>query len=149
MEEQQKANQLGADQVSAINQLANRVESFNEKLENQAIISPPVATKPIEDIMKSGIAEIEMTVANQPKNIIRKFQILLFPPQDAKLFYKIVFGRWLLILALMLFINCLYNWAIHQSNINKEIRLQKQENEGIGKAEYYLPPRQKRVLKNR
>jgi hypothetical protein len=71
-EEQQKANQLGADLVSAINQLSNRVEGFNEKLENQAIISPPVATKPIEEVAQTGITKMEILVASQPKNVVKK-----------------------------------------------------------------------------
>ena len=105
LEEQQKANQLSIDQVSAINQLANRVNSFNEKLENQAIISPPVATKPIEDVLQTGIAKMEMIVASQPKNVIKKNQILLYPEQHADLFYKIIFKSWVPIFAVMLLID--------------------------------------------
>ena len=37
------------------------------------------------------MAETQITADGQPKAVTRKFQILLFPEQDAKLFYKIVF----------------------------------------------------------
>ncbi len=94
LDEQQKANNINADNVATINQLATAVNSFNERLENLKIISPPVSTKPYKEIINKGIAEMQLTVGNQPKTVIRKFQILLFTEQDAKLFYKIVFGRW-------------------------------------------------------
>ena len=68
----------------------------------------------------------------------RKFQILLFPEQDAKLFYKIVFGRWLLWLTIMLFITNLYKFSINWSDNQKEIKLQNSETDRIKKAWNYL-----------
>lgn len=137
LEEQQKANQLGADQVSAINQLANRVDSFNEKLENQPIISPPVATKPIEDVLQIWISKMEMIVGNQPKNVVKKTQILLYPEQHADLFYKVIFWGWVPIFAVMLLINKVHNFAIHQSDNNKEIKLEELKNDDFQKAWNY------------
>jgi hypothetical protein len=52
---------------------------------------------------------------NKPQPVVKKFQILLFPEQDAKLFYKIVFGRWFLFLVLMLLIINLYKFSVHWS----------------------------------
>lgn len=77
-------------------------------------------------------------LGSQPKNIIRKFQILLFPEQDAKLFYKIVFGRWFLMIVIALFILNVYNWGIHYTNTQKEIKLQQLENERIKRAWTYM-----------
>jgi hypothetical protein len=121
LDEQQKANNIYADNIAAINQLAITVNSFNERLANLKIIPPPVSTKPYEEIIKKGITDMQLTVGNQPKTITRKFQILLFPEQDAKLFYRIVFGRWFLWLVVMLFITNLYKWSVHYSDNQKKL----------------------------
>ena len=125
LEEQQKANNINTDNVAAINRLATTVTNFNERLENLKIIIPPVSTKPYEEIINKGIAEMQLTVGNQPKSVTRKFQFLLFPEQDAKLFYKIVFGRWFMWLTVILFISNLYKWSIHWSDNQKEIKQHK------------------------
>jgi hypothetical protein len=138
LDEQQKANNINTDNVAAINQLATTVTNFNERLENLKIISPPISTKQYEEIIKKGISEIEVIVNNQPKSVTRKFQFLLFPEQDAKLFYKIVFGRWFLWLTLMLLITNLYKWSVHYSDNQKEIKLQQLETDRIKKAWNYL-----------
>ena len=138
LEEQQKANNINTGNVAAINQLVNTVTNFNERLENLKIISPPVSTKPYEEIIKKGIAEMQLAVGSKPKSRIRKFQILLFPEQDAKLFYKIVFGRWFMWLTVILVITNLYKWSIHWSDNQKEIKLQQLQTDRIKKAWNYL-----------
>jgi hypothetical protein len=42
LDEQQKANNIYADNIAAINQLVTTVTNFNERLENLKIIPPPV-----------------------------------------------------------------------------------------------------------
>lgn len=137
LEEQQKANNINTDNVAAINRLATTVTNFNERLENLKIIIPPVSTKPYEEIINKGIAEMQLTVGNQPKSVTRKFQFLLFPEQDAKLFYKIVFGRWFMWLTVILFISNLYKWSIHWSDNQKEIKQQQLQTDRIKKAWNY------------
>ena len=138
LDEQQKANKINADNVAVINQLVNTVANFNERLENLKIISPPVSTKQYEEIIKKGISEIELIVNNQPKSVTRKFQFLLFPEQDAKLFYKIVFGRWFMWLTIILFVSNLYKWGVHWSDNQKEIKQQQLQTDRIKKAWNYL-----------
>jgi hypothetical protein len=138
LDEQQKANNIYADNIAAINQLVTTINSFNERLTNLKIISPPVSTKPYEEIIKTGIADMQLTVSGQPKAVARKFQILLFPEQDAKLFYKIVFGRWFMWLTVMLFITNLYKWSVHYSDTQKEVKLQQLQTDRIKKAWDYL-----------
>ena len=113
LDELKKTNSIISDQVTAINQLTNKVNDFNQKLDNLKITSPPVSTKAIEEIVKKELITMRLMIGSKPHSIIRKFQILLFPEQDAKLFYKIVFGRWFMWLAVMLFITLLYKWLIH------------------------------------
>lgn len=138
LEEQQKANKINLDQAVAIGELMIKVDSFNEKLENFKIIAPPVGVKPYEEIVKKVILDMQLTPNTVPKVMTRKFQILLFPEQDAKLFYKIVFGRWLLWLTIMLFVTNLYKFSINWSDNQKEIELQSLENNRIKKAWNYL-----------
>jgi hypothetical protein len=138
LDEQQKANKINAGQVAAISQLTIKVNSFNERLENLKIIPPPLSTKPYEEIIRKGITDMQLTVGNQHKTVTRKFQILLFPEQDAKLFYKIVFGRWFLWLVIMLFITNLYKWGIHWSDNQKELKQQQLQTDRIKKAWDYL-----------
>jgi hypothetical protein len=138
LDEQEKANIFYAGNITAMNQLIININGFNERLENIKIISPPVNTKPYEEIINKGIADMQLAVGNQPKDIIRKFQILLFPEQDAKLFYKIVFSRWMMWLTVMLFITNLYKWSVHYSDNQKEIKLQQLETDKIKKAWNYL-----------
>lgn len=138
LEEQQKAGKINLDQAATIGEIKIKVNSFNEKLENLKIIAPPVSTKSFEEILKKVIADMQLTADSQPKEVIRKFQILLFPEQDAKLFYKIVFGRWLLWLTIMLCITNLYKWSVHWSDNQKEIKLQNSETDRIKKAWDYL-----------
>ena len=138
LDEQQKANKINVDQVAAIDQLTIKVNSFNERLENLKLIPPPVSTKPCEEIIRKGITDMQQTVGDQPKSVIRKFQFLLFPEQDAKLFYKIVFGRWFFWLTVMFFFASFYKWSIHWSDNQKEIKQQQLQTDRIKKAWNYL-----------
>jgi hypothetical protein len=63
-------------------------------------------------------------MALQPKALVKKFRILLFPEQDAKLFYKIVFGRWFMWMAVMFFCYHTYSWAIYRENVNREVAIE-------------------------
>jgi hypothetical protein len=145
--EQQVANKISADQVAAINQLTTSVNTFNERLENFKIISPPIGIKPLEEIIKNGIKDMQLAAASQPKNVAKKFQILLFPEQDAKLFYKIVFGRWFMWLAVLLLISNLYKWSIHWSDNQKEIKEHQLETDKAKKAWNYLYFREGKSIK--
>ena len=138
LQEQQSANKINIDQVAAINKLTKTVNSFDERLANLKIISPPIGTKSLEEIIKNGIINMQLTAASQPKNVTRKFQILLFPEQDAKLFYKVVFGRWFLWLTAMLFIMSFYKWSVHWSDNQKEIKEQQLQTDRIKKAWDYF-----------
>lgn len=148
LDEQKNANKINNDLVSAINQLTGKVNSFNEKLESQKILPPPTDTKPVQEMIKKGIMEMQLIIATQPKNVTRKFQILLFPEHDAKLFYKIVFGRWFMWLAIMLFFTFLYKWAVHHSENYRQVMIEASKNDRIVNAWNYLY-KQERGVRNR
>jgi hypothetical protein len=126
------------DLVAAVNILTGKVKELDEKMDKPKPIIVSADTRPIQEIMKKGLTDIKLTVGSKPQPVVKKFQILLFPEQDAKLFYKIVFGRWFLFLVLMLLIINLYNFSVHWSDNQKEIQREQRQNDRILKAWGYL-----------
>lgn len=137
-QEQKTNNQHIEALIIAVNNVEYKIDAFKKEDKAEKNISEPLDIKPIEAILQKGVLDIKFMIGRQPKSIIRKFQILLFPEQDAKLFYKIVFGRWFLWLALMLAINNLYNWGMHYSDNKKEVEMRQIQNDRIRKAWEYM-----------
>jgi len=146
-QEQKINNQHIEALIIAINNIVNKIDvSIKEHKPGKNILEP-LDIKPIEAILQKSFLDIKFMIGRQPKSIVRKFQILLFPEQDAKLFYKIVFGRWFLWLVVMVALSNLYNWGIHYSDNNKEIELQQIRNERIRKAWEYMYVNNDREIK--
>ena len=141
---QEQANNTKAvnDLVAVVNILTGKVKELDEKLDKPKQVTVSTDTRPIQEIMKKGVADMKIIVGTKPQPVVKKFQILLFPEQDAKLFYKIVFGRWFLFLVLMLLIINLYNFSVHWSDNQKGIQREQLENDRIKKAWYYLYERE-------
>ncbi|KUJ59738.1 hypothetical protein AR687_21270 [Flavobacteriaceae bacterium CRH] len=136
---EQKANNQHIEVlITAVKNVENKIDVSNKghKIEKNA--SEQLDIKQIETILQKGFLDIKYMIGRQPKSIVRKFQILLFPEQDAKLFYKIVFGRWFLWLAIMVALSNLYKWGIHYNDNNKEIEMQQIQNDRIRKAWEYM-----------
>jgi hypothetical protein len=128
-------------QSSAIDELTSmvkRVEGSTSKLQTQPKPNVVVDTKPIEDILKNGFSEIKTHIASQPKALVKKFRILLFPEQDAKLFYKIVFSRWFMWLSIMFFCFYVYKWAVYRENLQKEVTMEALKTHHIIRAWDYM-----------
>ena len=126
------------DMVTAVNVLTGKIDELSEKVDKPKPVIVSADTRPMQKIVQKGMADMKIMVGTKPQSIVRKFQILLFPEQDAKLFYKIVFGRWFLFLVLMLLIDNLYNFSVHWSDNQKEIKREQLENDHIKKAWYYF-----------
>jgi hypothetical protein len=126
------------DLIAAVNVLTGKVDEVNKKVDKPKPVIVSADTRPMQEIVQKGVADMKIMVGTKPQSIVRKFQILLFPEQDAKLFYKIVFGRWFLFLVLMLLIDNLYNFSVHWSDNQKEIQREQLENDHIKKAWYYF-----------
>jgi hypothetical protein len=137
-----------ADEQKTTNQhiieLIKKSDELKEKFKDLEIqISNPQTsvnsdTKPFLSLLENGLMEIKTIVGNQPKNVTNKFQLLLFPEQDAKLFYKIVFGRWFLWLVVMLALTDLYKWGVHYSDNQMKIEVEQLEKDRIRKSWKYL-----------
>ncbi len=136
------------DLALIINNLSEQLINFKEKLDNQKQNSASTDTLVIQEMVKKGVTDIKLIVAtNHPKPILKKYQFLLFPEQDAKMFYKIVFGRWFLWLIVMLLLTNLYKFSIHYTDTKKEIDLQLLENNRIKQAWFRLYDLQNKSLK--
>jgi len=138
IQEQKTTNQSIGDLITAVNTIGGKVDDFKKELDKPKAVSVMTDTKPIQQIMQKGLTDVKLMIGTQPKNIVRKFQILLFPEQDAKLFYKVVFSRWFLWLVIMLFLTNLYKWGIHYNDNQKEIKMEQIENERIRKYWNYM-----------
>lgn len=132
--EQQQNTQAIHDLVATVNKLTERVGQLQEQVSKAREVTATTDTRPIERIVEKGCADMKLIIGRRPAPVIKKYQLLLFPEQDAKLFYKIVFGRWFLFLVIMLFLTYLYQWAVHQSDNRKEIIRHQAENDTIQKA---------------
>jgi hypothetical protein len=137
---QEQANNTKAtnDLISTVNILTGKFKGLEEKLDKPKPVIATSDTRPIQEIVTKGVADMKIITGTKPVPVVKKFQILLFPEQDAKLFYKIVFGRWFLFLVLMLLITDGYKLAVHWSDNQKEIQQEQLENDRIRKAWDYL-----------
>ncbi|MNS67554.1 hypothetical protein D3C72_1008090 [compost metagenome] len=136
--EQKTNNQHIEALITAVKNLEIKIEVSKNEHKIEKNVLEQLDIKQIEAVLQKGFLDIKYMIGRQPKSIVRKIQILLFPEQDAKLFYKIVFGRWFLWLVIMVALSNLYNWGIHNSDNSKEIQMQQIQNDRIKKAWEYM-----------
>jgi hypothetical protein len=123
------------DLAGAINSLSDRFVNVEVELSKSKPISVSTNMQPIQEMIKKSLTDIKCIVATESqKSVVKKIQLLLFPEQDARLFYKIVFGRWFMWLVIMLFLTNLYNFGIHWNDNQKEIKLQVLEHDHLKKS---------------
>src|SRR5690606_6743129 len=113
-----------ADLVNSINDLRTKTNKMEEHLATRKEVTPTIDTNPFKEIVKKAVTEIKLMLSAQHKNTSKKIQILLFPEQDAKLFYKIVFGRWFLMVLIALFLQLAYQVITQAQQISKEIEME-------------------------
>ncbi len=137
---QEQANNTKAiiDLITTVNTQAGTIRELKEKIDNPKPVIVTADTRSMREVVNKGITDIKLIVGSKPQPIIRKIQFLLFPERDAKLFYKIVFGRWFLYLVLMLSITCLYKFSVHWSDNQEQIQQKELETDRIKKAWIYL-----------
>lgn len=88
--EQKQANQMNIDLIEAVNKLANKVDSFSEKLDNIKVTPPATDTSSIELVVASGIDKMRRVVEAQPKNVVHEKRILFFPDSSSPEYYRVV-----------------------------------------------------------
>lgn len=121
-QEQKTTNQTINDLIAAVNIIGSKLDDFKKELDNPKSVSVTSDTEPIRQMIRKGLTDVKLMIGTQPKSIVRKFQILLFPEQDAKLFYQVVFSRWFLWLVIMLFLTNLYKWGVHYIDNQRQLK---------------------------
>jgi hypothetical protein len=124
-------NQNISDVIVALNVLPEKIDRLKQELQQPVTVKTDLTRlEHIEDSLRV----LHNTVAELNYHKKRPFQILLFPEQDRKLFYRIVFGRWLLYLLIMLVLNHTYKWAIHYTDKKTELQFETLKTDRIHKA---------------
>ena len=90
LEEQKETNKLLRELIEKLNEVEIKVDGFNQKLENQQVMPPPVDTRPLEKIAALGMVDMCQVVAKQPKSVIKQFRLQLFPETNSDRYYKII-----------------------------------------------------------
>jgi hypothetical protein len=146
---QEQANNTKAidDLITTVSKQDDTIRELIEKIDNPKPVLVTADMRSIREVVNKGITDVKLIVGSKPQPIIRKIQFLLFPEQDAKLFYKIVFGRWFLYLVLMLSITCLYKFGVHWSDDQEQIQQKELATDRIKKAWFYLYDREDKAGK--
>ena len=103
LEELKQLKTFTANNANATLDNANRLTAITGKLESKPVIKPDFNTQSIEKIILSGLEKINSTIDQKPAPVKREFRILLFPEYNTKEYYRIVFGRiifWLVVLVI-------------------------------------------------
>ena len=101
LDEQAQTNQLNWQNTKTLIEQGNRLSAIEKGLDNKQFASVLPDNKKVEDICATGIKKITEIVADQPRQVIHQKRILLFPEYNTNEYYKIVFGRvlgWLVLL---------------------------------------------------
>lgn len=136
--EQKTTNQNIGELIIAIDNLGKKLDGFNEQQLSKKDVPVNIDIEPVKNALEKGFLDIKYMIGREPKSITRKLQILFFPEQDAKLFYKIVFGRWFLLAIAIFAIKFAYSWGLDYTQSMKEVETQRLENDKIKKAWDYM-----------
>jgi hypothetical protein len=107
--------------------IEDKIQSLEKALYIQEIKPPEINLLPLQLQLDSSTKNIEKTIREQPKNISRKIQILLFPESGAREYYRLVFGR--LLFWMMMFLLATYMYSLGKQFIDnwKEVTERKNE----------------------
>ena len=122
LDEIKMIHQQNAEREKDTEDIKKKIQSIEEKLLSPETKSPQINLLPLQLQLESDIKKIERIFNEQPKNVIYKKQILLFPEYRAREYYKLVFGR--LLFWMMMFLLAFYLFSLGRQFIDnwKEIR---------------------------
>ena len=101
LEELKQLKTLTTNNTNATLDNANRLRVITDKLESNQAIKLEIGTQSVEKITLSGLEKMNSTINQKLTPVKREFRILLFPEYNTKEYYRIVFGRiifWLVML---------------------------------------------------
>jgi hypothetical protein len=109
LDEIKTIHQEAVSKDQQIEVISKKIESFDGKLSSIKIEIPEIDLRPIQHQLESRLKRIEKLIEDQPKNITHKKQVLLFPEYGAREYYKLVFGRVLFWILLVLVATYLFS----------------------------------------
>ena len=124
--ELKQSNLLNKENNLALTENKSRVISIEKKLESKDELKTVVDTGPLEQIMSKSINNISVMIEKRPEKVSREFRILLFPEHNAREYYRIVFGR--IIFWLVLLVIAKYFYLFGREWISKSSENQKYKN---------------------
>lgn len=133
-QEQKKQADAIAELMLQVKDLTFQVKQLQEKARDTNPPKDILDYNIIERIIKKELLAFKLSIVKYPHNVIRKFQILLFPERDQKLFYRVVFGRWFLWISVMVLFNYSYRIFVKWTDNKKEITLNQLELDRYRKA---------------
>jgi len=133
-QEQRKHADAVAEIAVAVKDLKEGVDQLKERLRDTQSSNARLDSDLIHRIFKKELLEFRFSFNKQRQNVIHKFQILLFPEHDHKLFYKVVFGRWFLGIIVLVFLNYSYRLFLKWTDDKKEIITKQLEADQYRKA---------------
>ncbi|MDQ6845613.1 MAG: hypothetical protein M3Z92_14915 [Bacteroidota bacterium] len=105
--ELKRSNELNKENSNAILKNDNLLIAIEKQLGNKDVAKPEINNRSIEQIISTGINNITAMIKQHPPTVKREFRVLLFPEQNTKEYYQIVFSRiifWLVVLVIAKYI---------------------------------------------
>lgn len=123
--ELKQSNLLNKENNQVLSENQSRLIAIQKKLESKDEKKPVVDIRPLEQTMAKGINNISAMIDKRPEKLNREFRILLFPEHNTKEYYRIVFGRiisWLVILVIAKYFYLLGSEWISQNNEDQKYK---------------------------
>jgi len=112
LEELKQLKKLNIENANVAMENGIRLSSIEKKLGNNKITEPYINTQHLERIIFLGMEKINARIDQKPAPVRREFRILLFPEYNTREYYRIVFGRiifWLVLLVIAKYFYLLAN----------------------------------------
>jgi hypothetical protein len=138
LEELKELKQQLAKSMAVVLDLNNKVDDFELKLNKIKVTAPATNLEPITSAVNEGLLGLAPIVGEQPKSVTRQFRILLFPEQGAREYYRIVFGRVLFWITVLLVATYLFVLAKEFINGHNVASYQEAKSDRYKKAWNYL-----------
>ncbi len=112
-----------------VEKLIIKIQFWEEKILLAKNKTPEINLLPLQMELEKSEKRLEQIIITQPKNVIHKKQILLFPETGAREYYRIVFGRFFF--WMMMFLLASYLFALGKQFINNWKQVEERQYEII------------------
>ena len=113
LQELKEVKQKHSEIINFANGLKKKVDGFEQKLTEIKFVPPAIDLSPVTSGIYKGLDKVNGAIEAQPKSVRKEFRILLFPEYNATENYKIVFGRLLFWMVVVLVATYLFVLGKH------------------------------------